>query len=80
MVILVSWMIAFVGYCFQVPANRIGYQQNLSGAQLKIMQEAITLLVFAGFSVIYLREPLKWNYLVGFAMMVGAVFFVFKKW
>lgn len=79
-VILVSWMIAFVEYCFQVPANRIGYQQNLSGAQLKIMQEAITLLVFAGFSVIYLREPLKWNYLVGFAMMVGAVFFVFKKW
>ncbi|HOB73907.1 MAG TPA: DMT family protein [Phycisphaerae bacterium] len=79
-VILVSWLIAFVEYCFQVPANRLGYQQHYTGAQLKILQEVITLLVFAVFSVVYLREPLKWNYLVGFAMMAGAVFFVFKKW
>lgn len=80
LVIVISWGIAFFEYCFQVPANRIGYQQNYTGAQLKITQEVITLVVFAGFSVVYLKEPLKWNYLVGFAMMVGAVFFVFKKW
>lgn len=78
-VILISWMIAFVEYCFQVPANRMGSYQ-FSTAQLKIMQEAITLVVFCVFSVLYLKEDLKWNYLVGFAMMLGAVFFVFKKW
>ncbi|MBP9866119.1 MAG: DMT family protein [Candidatus Omnitrophica bacterium] len=78
-VILISWLIAFVEYCFQVPANRIGSYQ-FSTAQLKIMQEAITLVVFCFFSVLYLKEELKWNYLVGFAMMLGAVFFVFKKW
>jgi uncharacterized protein (DUF486 family) len=78
-VILISWLIAFVEYCFQVPANRIGSYQ-FSTAQLKIMQEAITLVVFCIFSVLYLKEDLKWNYLVGFAMMIGAVFFVFKKW
>jgi len=78
-VILISWLIAFVEYCFQVPANRIGSYQ-FSTAQLKIMQEAITLVVFCVFSVLYLKEDLKWNYLVGFAMMIGAVFFVFKKW
>ena len=76
--ILVSWMIAFFEYCFQVPANRIGYGQ-FTGAQLKTIQEVITLIVFAAFSVIYLKEPLKWNYLVGFALIVMAVFFVFKK-
>jgi len=78
-VILISWLIAFVEYCFQVPANRIGSYQ-FSTAQLKIMQEAITLVVFCFFSVLYLKEDLKWNYLVGFALMIGAVFFVFKKW
>jgi len=77
--ILVSWLIAFAEYCFQVPANRIGYGQ-FTGAQLKIMQEVITLVVFAIFSVFYLKEPFKWNYLVGFGMIVGAVFFIFKKW
>ena len=77
--ILVSWLIAFVEYCFQVPANRIGSAQ-FSTAQLKVMQEVITLAVFSVFSVFYLREELKWNYIVGFLMMVGAVFFVFKKW
>jgi uncharacterized protein (DUF486 family) len=76
--ILVSWLIAFFEYCFQVPANRIGYGQ-FTGAQLKTIQEVITLIVFAVFSVIYLKEPLKWNYLVGFFFMVMAVFFVFKK-
>lgn len=77
--IAVSWLIASVEYCFQVPANRIG-SYNFSTAQLKTMQEAITLVVFCGFSVFYLKESLKWNYLVGFSFMVLAVFFVFKKW
>lgn len=77
--IFVSWLIAFVEYCFQVPANRIG-SAEYSTAQLKTMQEVITLIVFAIFSVLYLKEEFKWNYLVGFAFMIGAVFFVFKKW
>jgi hypothetical protein len=77
--ILVSWMIAFIEYCFQVPANRFGSYQ-FSAAQLKIMQEVITLAVFCVFSAIYLKEQLKWNYVVGFLMILGAVFFVFKKW
>ena len=78
-VIIISWLIAFVEYCFQVPANRVGHTQ-FSAAQLKTMQEVITLVVFSIFSVLYLKEPLKWNYLVGFAMILGAVFFIFKKW
>lgn len=78
-VILVSWLIAFVEYCFMVPANRAGYGQY-TGAQLKTIQEVITVVVFCGFSVWYLKEPLKWNYIVGFALIVAAVFFVFKKW
>ncbi|HEU4400916.1 MAG TPA: DMT family protein [Candidatus Polarisedimenticolia bacterium] len=77
--VFVSWLIAFVEYCFQVPANRIGSYQ-FSTAQLKTIQEVITLLVFCVFSVLYLKEELKWNYLVGFSMMVGAVVVVFKKW
>lgn len=77
--VFVSWLIAFVEYCFQVPANRIGSYQ-FSTAQLKTIQEVITLVVFCVFSVLYLKEGLKWNYLVGFAMMAGAVFFIFKKW
>lgn len=77
--ILVSWLIASVEYCFQVPANRWGHGE-FSAAQLKTIQEVITLVVFCGFSVFYLKEDLKWNYLVGFALMIGAVFFVFKKW
>ena len=78
-VIVVSWLIAFFEYCLQVPANRIGHQY-FSAAQLKTMQEVITLVVFCAFSVLYLKEELKWNYFVGFAFMVLAVFFVFKKW
>ncbi len=77
--ILVSWGIAFVEYCFQVPANRFGHGQ-FSAAQLKTIQEVISLVVFAGFSVTYLREPLRWNYAVGFACLVAAAFFLFKKW
>jgi len=77
--ILVSWSIAFVEYCFQVPANRIGHGQY-TAAQLKTIQEVITLVVFSVFSVLYLKESLKWNYLVGFALILAAVFFIFKKW
>src|ERR1019366_3840011 len=77
-VILVSWAIAFFEYCLQVPANRIG-SATYSGAQLKIIQEVITLTVFAVFSVLYLKEELKWNYLVSFFFIIGAVFFAFKK-
>ena len=78
--ILVSWLIALPEYCFQVPANRIGSNQGYTGAQLKIIQEVITLLVFSLFTVFYLREPLKWNYMVGFALVAVAVFFVFYQW
>ena len=78
-VILISWSIAFLEYCFQVPANRMGHGQ-FTAAQLKTIQEVITLVVFSVFSVTYLKEGLKWNYLVGFAMILGAVFFIFHKW
>ena len=78
-VILVSWLIAFAEYCFQVPANRIG-SYEFTGVQLKTIQEVITLLVFSVFSVLYLGEELRWNYLAGFALIVIAVFVIFKKW
>lgn len=78
-VILVSWGIAFVEYCFQVPANRMGHGQ-FTAAQLKTIQEAVTLVVFCVFSVLYLKEELKWNYILGFGLMVAAVFVVFKEW
>ncbi|HEY9759062.1 MAG TPA: DMT family protein [Oculatellaceae cyanobacterium] len=74
--ILISWLIAFLEYCFQVPANRIG-SYEFTAAQLKIIQEVITLAVFTVFSVLYLKQPFQWNYLVAFAFLVGAVFFVF---
>ena len=76
--ILASWSIALLEYCFMVPANRIGSYQ-FSTAQLKTIQEVITLTVFAVFSIFYLKEEFRWNYLAAFAMMVGAVFFMFKK-
>jgi uncharacterized protein (DUF486 family) len=69
-VIVVSWGIAFVEYCFQVPANRIGHYQ-FTAAQLKTIQEVITLVVFCVFSVLYLKEELKWNYVAGFALMAA---------
>ena len=70
--ILVSWLIAFPEYCFQVPANRFGYGR-FSGYQLKIIQEAITLTVFAIFAYFYLGEPLRWNYALAFVLLAGAV-------
>jgi uncharacterized protein (DUF486 family) len=77
-VILVSWGIALFEYCFQVPANRIGHGVY-TAAQLKTIQEVITLVVFSVFSVLYLKEEFRWNYLVGFLFIVLAVFFIFKK-
>jgi len=77
--ILVSWAIAFVEYCLAVPANRWG-SAVYTTAQLKTMQEVITLLVFAGFSVVYLKEPLSWNYGIGFALVAAGAFFVFHRW
>ena len=78
-VMLASWGIAFFEYCLAVPANRIGHQVY-SAAQLKTMQEVITLIVFAVFSILYLGEPLKWNNYVAFLFIVGAAFFSFHKW
>jgi uncharacterized protein (DUF486 family) len=77
-VVLVSWGIAFVEYCFQVPANRWG-NATFSAAQLKTIQEVITLSVFCVFSTLYLGEQIRWNHLAGFALMVGASFLIFKK-
>jgi len=78
-VIPVSWGIAFFEYCLQVPANRLG-SSYYSVAELKVAQEVITLIVFTVFSVTYLKEQFKWNYVVGFMLILLAVFFVFKKW
>ncbi len=80
LVVLISWLIAFFEYCFQVPANRIGSNAGITTAQLKTIQEVITLTVFCGFSILYLREPLKWNYLLGFALIAGGALFVFAPW
>ena len=78
-VILVSWLIAFAEYIFQVPANRMGHGK-FTAAQLKTIQEIITLVVFSVFSIFYLKEEFKWNYLVGFGFIVLAAIFIFKKW
>jgi uncharacterized protein len=76
-VILVSWLIAFVEYCMAVPANRLG-SAVYTTAQLKTIQEIITLLVFAGFSVLYLKEPITWNYAIGFVLVAAGAFFIFR--
>lgn len=78
LVILVSWGIAFFEYCLQVPANRWGHG-TFSAAQLKTIQEVITLTVFAGFSVLYLGEAFRWNHAVGFGLIALGAFFVFQK-
>ncbi len=77
--ILISWGIAFFEYCLMVPANRLGFAEGINGFQLKITQEVITLVVFAVFAVLYLKEPFHWKYLVSFALILGAVYFAFKK-
>ena len=78
-VIMVSWGIAFFEYVLQVPANRIGHG-HFSAAELKTIQEVITLSVFAVFSVFYLKEPLTWNHFVGFGFIATGAFFIFHKW
>ncbi len=84
--ILASWGLAFFEYCLQVPANRLGHANPdgtggpFNAAQLKTIQEIITLLVFVAFSVAYLKEPIRWNHAVGFGFIVLAAVFIFKKW
>jgi uncharacterized protein (DUF486 family) len=78
-VVLVSWGIAFFEYCIAVPANRWGHA-FYSAAELKTIQEVVTLLVFAIFSYAYLGEPLGWNHAIGFALIALGAFFVFQKW
>ena len=81
--VLASWGIALFEYCFQVPANRIGYGNGsgpYSAVELKTMQEVITLVVFTVFAVLVLKQPIRWNHVVGFGLIVVAVFFVFKEW
>jgi uncharacterized protein (DUF486 family) len=77
--ILVSWGIAFAEYCFAVPANRFG-SAVYSTAQLKTIQEVVTLCVFAVFSVLYLGEAFRWNHALGFALIAAGAFFIFEKW
>jgi len=79
LVVLVSWGIAFFEYWLAVPANRWG-SAVYSAVQLKTMQEVITLVVFAGFSVLYLKEPLRWNHGLGFALIAAGAFVIFHKW
>ncbi|MEI9803126.1 MAG: DMT family protein [Pseudolabrys sp.] len=76
-VILISWGLAFVEYCLAVPANRMG-SAVYSAAQLKTMQEVVTLIVFAVFSIVYLKQGITWNHVVGFALIASGAFFVFK--
>lgn len=75
--IIVGWSIALLEYCFAVPANRIGYAHGFTGGQLKIIQEIITLLVFAVFAVVVLREPLTWRYAGALVCIAGAAAFMF---
>jgi len=77
--ILISWGIALFEYILMVPANRLGYVNGFNGFQLKITQEVITLVVFAVFAILYLKEPFHWKYLVSFMFILGAVYFAFKK-
>lgn len=76
-VILISWGLALIEYCLAVPANRYG-SYAYSAAQLKTMQEVITLLVFCVFSVFYLQQPITWNQVIGFALIAAGAFFVFR--
>ena len=77
--VAISWGIAFFEYCLMVPANRLGFESGFNGFQLKITQEVITLVVFAVFAVLYLKEPFHWKYLVSFVLILGAAYFAFKK-
>ena len=76
--IVLSWLIAFFEYCLMVPANRYGFMEGYSAYKLKIVQEAITLIVFCFFAVIVLKEPFQLKYLISFLFLIGAVYFMFK--
>ncbi|WP_181699813.1 DMT family protein [Chthonobacter albigriseus] len=76
-VVIASWMIAFVEYCLAVPANRIGYG-TYSAAELKTIQEVVTLTIFVIFSVVYLKEAVTWNHLIGFAFIAVGAGFIFR--
>lgn len=77
--ILLSWLIALFEYCLMVPANRLGYMKGLTGFQLKMIQEVITLAVFSVFAVLYLKEDFHWRYAVSFTLLLAAVYFMFNK-
>ena len=77
--VVISWGIAFFEYCLMIPANRIGFTNGFTGFQLKMTQEVITLIIFALFAVFYLKEPFHWRYIICFIMLLGAVYFMFKK-
>lgn len=77
--ILVSWLIALIEYCLAVPANRLGHANGFSLFQLKIVQEVITLLVFAVFAVFVMKEDFHWRYLVSFVFLLGSVYFMFTN-
>jgi uncharacterized protein len=82
-VILISWGMAFFEYVFQVPANRMGFKGNggpYSLVELKTIQEAITLIVFMAFSMLVFKQKFEWNHIVGFLLIILAVYFIFKKW
>jgi uncharacterized protein (DUF486 family) len=82
-IILISWGLAFFEYLFQVPANRIGFKENggpFNLVELKTIQEAITLITFVLFSMIVFKQRLQWNHLVGFLLIIVAVYIIFKKW
>jgi uncharacterized protein (DUF486 family) len=71
-------LIAFFEYCLMVPANRIGFSEGVTGFQLKITQEVITLVVFTLFAIFYLKEPFHWRYLLSFGLLIAAVYVMFK--
>jgi uncharacterized protein len=82
-IIMISWGLAFFEYVFQVPANRIGFKEEggpFNLVELKTIQEAITLIVFMVFSMIVFKQRFEWNHIVGFLLIIAAVFFIFKKW
>lgn len=76
--ILLSWLIAFFEYCLMVPANRAGFLAGFNTFQLKIIQEVITLVVFSFFAVLVMKEPFHYKYLISFAFLLGAVYFMFR--
>ena len=76
---MLSWLVAFFEYCLMVPANRFGFAGGFNAYQLKMIQEVITLAVFCVFATVILKEPLQFRYLVSFAFLLAAVYFMFKK-